>query len=105
MVLIRGINRNGDMLRHTVPDSEETQKGEKMRLIDIDELELDAEYSDYIGDYTAYSKMQIDFAMDVQAITIDWIEDYLYEHENQAIEEMLMKWKREQREKRKCRVA
>lgn len=71
------------------------------RLIDINELEPDAEYSDYVGDFTAYSIFQIERAFEVEAITIDWIENFLDEYGNQPVEEMLMKWKKEQREKRK----
>lgn len=71
------------------------------RLIDINELEPDAEYSDYVGDYTAYSIMQIEQAFEIEAITIEWIENFLDEHGNLSVEEMLMKWKKEQREKRK----
>ncbi len=67
------------------------------RLIDINELELDAEYSDYVGDYTAYSKMQIDFANEVEAITIEWIENFLDEYGNKSVEEMLKKWKGERK--------
>ncbi len=69
----------------------------KERLIDINELELDAEYSDYVGDYTAYSKMQIDYAIEVEAITIDWIESFLDENGNKSVEEMLKRWKEERK--------
>ena len=71
------------------------------RLININELEPDADYSQYAGDYTAYSIFQIERAFEVEAITIDWIENFLDEYGNQPVEEMLMKWKKEQREKRK----
>lgn len=67
------------------------------RLIDINELEPDAEYSDYVGDYTAYSIMQIEQAFEIEAITIEWIENFLDENGNKSVEEMLMKWKKEQR--------
>lgn len=68
-----------------------------MRLIDAEVLETDAEYSDYVGDYTAYSKMQIYEAYEVNAIPIEWIEDYLDENGNLSVEEMLRKWKMEKR--------
>lgn len=67
------------------------------RLIDINELEPDADYSEYAGDYTAYSIFQIERAFEVEAITIEWIENFLDEYGNLSVEEMLMKWKREQR--------
>lgn len=67
------------------------------RLIDINELEPDAEYSDYVGDYTAYSIMQIEQAFEIEAITIEWIENFLDEHGNQSVEEMLDKWKEERK--------
>lgn len=69
------------------------------RLIDINELEPDADYSDYVGDFTAYSIFQIERAFEVEAITIDWIENFLDEYGNKSVEEMLKKWK----EGRKCR--
>ena len=67
------------------------------RLIDIDELEPDAEYSDYVDDYTAYSKFQINNAPEVEAITIEWIENFLDEYGNLSVEEMLEKWKEERK--------
>ena len=87
------------MLCRTVPDREETQKGKQMRerLIDINELEPDADYSDYVGDFTAYSIFQIERAFEVEAITIDWIENFLDEHGNLSVEEMLDKWKEERK--------
>lgn len=69
----------------------------RKRLIDIDELEPDAEYSDYVDDYTAYSKFQINNALEVEAITIEWIENFLDENGNLSIEEMLKRWKEERR--------
>ena len=69
----------------------------RKRLIDIDELEPDAEYSDYVDDYTAYSKFQINNALEVEAITIEWIENFLDEHGNLSVEEMLEKWKEERK--------
>lgn len=87
------------MLCRTVPDREETQKGKQMRerLIDINELEPDAEYSDYVGDFTAYSIFQIERAFEVEAITIEWIENFLDEYGNLSVEEMLEKWKEERK--------
>ena len=70
----------------------------RKRLIDIDELEPDAEYSDYIDDYTAYSIYQIERAFEVEAITIEWIENFLDEYGNLSVEEMLEKWKEEENE-------
>ena len=70
----------------------------RKRLIDIDELEPDAEYSDYVDDYTAYSKFQINNALEVEAITIEWIENFLDEYGNLSVEEMLEKWKEEENE-------
>lgn len=67
------------------------------RLIDINELEPDAEYSDYVGDFTAYSIFQIERAFEVEAITIEWIENFLDEHGNLSVEEMLEKWKEERK--------
>lgn len=67
------------------------------RLIDSNALEPDAEYSDYIGDYTAYSIMQIEQAFEIEAITIEWIENFLDEHGNLSVEEMLEKWKEERK--------
>lgn len=67
------------------------------RLIDINELEPDADYSDYAGDYTAYSIFQIERAFEVEAITIEWIENFLDEHGNLSVEEMLEKWKEERK--------
>ena len=69
----------------------------RKRLIDIDELEPDAEYSDYVDDYTAYSKFQINNALEVEAITIEWIENFLDEYGNLSVEEMLEKWKGERK--------
>lgn len=90
------------MLCRTVPDREETQKGKQMRerLIDINELEPDADYSDYVGDFTAYSIFQIERAFEVEAITIEWIENFLDEHGNLSVEEMLEKWKEERKWKK-----
>lgn len=87
------------MLCHPVPDREETQEGKQMRerLININELEPDADYSDYVGDFTAYSKFQINNALEVEAITIDWIENFLDEYGNKSVEEMLEKWKGERK--------
>ena len=70
------------------------------RLIDINELEPDADYSDYVGDFTAYSIFQIERAFEVEAITIDWIENFLDEHGNKSVEEMLEKWKEERKWKK-----
>ena len=70
------------------------------RLIDINELEPDAEYSDYVGDFTAYSIFQIERAFEVEAITIEWIENFLDEHGNLSVEEMLEKWKEERKWKK-----
>ena len=67
------------------------------RLIDINELEPDADYSEYAGDYTAYSIFQIDRAFEVEAITIEWIEDFLDEYGNKSVEEMLKRWKEERK--------
>ena len=67
------------------------------RLIDSNALEPDAEYSDYIGDYTAYSIMQIEQAFEIEAITIEWIENFLDENGNLSVEEMLDKWKEERK--------
>ena len=67
------------------------------RLIDINELEPDADYSDYVGDFTAYSIYQIERAFEVEAITIEWIENFLDEHGNLSVEEMLKKWKEERK--------
>ena len=67
------------------------------RLIDINELERDADFSDYVGDFTAYSIFQIERAFEVEAITIEWIENFLDEHGNLSVEEMLEKWKGEKR--------
>lgn len=67
------------------------------RLIDINELEPDAEYSDYVGDFTAYSIFQIERAFEVEAITIEWIENFLDENGNLSVEEMLKKWKEERK--------
>ena len=69
----------------------------RKRLIDIDELEPDAEYSDYVDDYTAYSKFQINHALEVEAITIEWIENFLDENGNKSVEEMLKRWKEERK--------
>lgn len=69
----------------------------RKRLIDIDELEPDADYSDYVDDYTAYSKFQINNALEVEAITIEWIENFLDEYGNLSVEEMLEKWKEERK--------
>lgn len=87
------------MLCRLVPDREETQEGKQMRerLIDINELEPDADYSDYVGDFTAYSIYQIEHALEVEAITIDWIENFLDEYGNKSVEEMLDKWKEERK--------
>lgn len=65
------------------------------RLININELEPDADYSEYAGDYTAYSIFQIERAFEVEAITIEWIENFLDEYGNKSVEEMLKKWKEE----------
>lgn len=70
------------------------------RLININELEPDADYSDYAGDYTAYSIFQIERAFEVEAITIEWIENFLDEHGNLSVEEMLEKWKEERKWKK-----
>lgn len=67
------------------------------RLIDINELEPDAEFSDYVGDFTAYSIFQIERAFEVEAITIEWIENFLDEYGNLSVEEMLDKWKEERK--------
>ncbi len=67
------------------------------RLIDINELEPDADYSDYVGDYTAYSIMQIEQAYEIEAITIEWIENFLDEYGNKSVEEMLKRWKEERK--------
>lgn len=67
------------------------------RLININELEPDAEFSDYVGDYTAYSIFQIERAFEVEAITIDWIENFLDEYGNKSVEEMLKRWKEERK--------
>ena len=67
------------------------------RLININELEPDADYSEYVGDYTAYSIFQIERAFEVEAITIDWIEDFLDEYGNKSVEEMLKRWKEERK--------
>ena len=67
------------------------------RLIDINTLEPDAEYSDYVGDFTAYSIFQIERAFEVEAITIEWIEDFLDEYGNLTVEEMLKRWKEERK--------
>ena len=67
------------------------------RLIDINELEPDADYSEYAGDYTAYSIFQIERAFEVEAITIEWIEDFLDEYGNKSVEEMLKRWKEERK--------
>lgn len=67
------------------------------RLIDSNTLEPDAEYSDYVGDYTAYSIMQIEQAFEIEAITIEWIENFLDENGNKSVEEMLEKWKEERK--------
>lgn len=68
------------------------------KLININELEPDAEYSDYVDDYTAYSKFQINNALEVEAITIEWIENFLDENGNKSVEEMLKRWKEERNE-------
>lgn len=73
------------------------RKKMRERLIDINELEPDAEYSDYVGDFTAYSIYQIERAFEVEAITIEWIENFLDEHGNLSVEEMLEKWKEERK--------
>lgn len=70
------------------------------RLIDINELEPDADYSDYVGDFTAYSIFQIERAFEVEAITIEWIEDFLDEYGNLTVEEMLKRWKEERKWKK-----
>lgn len=67
------------------------------RLININELEPDADYSEYAGDYTAYSIFQIERAFEVEAITLEWIEDFLDEYGNLSVEEMLEKWKEERK--------
>ena len=67
------------------------------RLININELEPDADYSEYAGDYTAYSIFQIERAFEVEAITIDWIEGFLDEYGNKSVEEMLKRWKEERK--------
>lgn len=67
------------------------------RLIDINELEPDADYSEYAGDYTAYSIFQIERAFEVEAITIEWIENFLDEYGNKSVEEMLKRWKGERK--------
>ena len=72
----------------------------RKRLIDIDELEPDADYNDYVDDYIAYSKFQINNAPEVEAITIEWIENFLDEHGNLSVEEMLEKWKEERKWKK-----
>ena len=41
------------------------------RLIDVDKLELDAEWSDYYDAYMAYSSYQINDAEEVKAIPLD----------------------------------
>ena len=41
------------------------------RLIDVDELELDTEWSDYYDGFTSYSKSQIDEAEEVKAIPVE----------------------------------
>ena len=76
------------------------RKKMRERLIDINELEPDAEYSDYVGDFTAYSIFQIERAFEVEAITIEWIENFLDEHGNLSVEEMLEKWKEERKWKK-----
>ena len=73
------------------------RKKMRERLININELEPDAEYSDYVGDFTAYSIYQIERAFEVEAITIEWIENFLDEHGNLSVEEMLKKWKEERK--------
>ena len=67
------------------------------RLIDINKLEPDADWNDYADDYTAYSKFQINNALEVEAITIDWIENFLDEYGNKSVEEMLKRWKEERK--------
>lgn len=69
----------------------------RKRLIDIDELEPDADWNDYADDYTAYSKFQINNALEVEAITIEWIENFLDENGNLSVEEMLDKWREERK--------
>lgn len=67
------------------------------RLININELEPDADYSEYAGDFTAYSIFQIERAFEVEAITIEWIENFLDEYGNKSVEEMLKRWKEERK--------
>ena len=73
------------------------RKKMRERLININELEPDADYSEYAGDYTAYSIFQIERAFEVEAITIDWIEGFLDEYGNKSVEEMLKRWKEERK--------
>ena len=73
------------------------RKKMRERLININELEPDADYSEYAGDYTAYSIFQIERAFEVEAITIDWIENFLDEYGNKSVEEMLKRWKEERK--------
>ncbi len=44
------------------------------KLVDVDKLELDAEWSDYYNEYMAYSLIQVGNAEKVKAIPLDKVE-------------------------------
>lgn len=48
-----------------------------MRLIDADKLKPNAEWSDYYGEFRAYSITQVDDASTVEAIPIEWLHDIM----------------------------
>ena len=47
-----------------------------MKLINADELELDAEWSEYYDGFTSYSQGQIDEAEEVKAIPLERLIDF-----------------------------
>ena len=47
-----------------------------MKLINADELELDAEWDDYYDGFVSYSQSQIDEAEEVKAIPLDRLKDF-----------------------------
>ena len=51
-------------------------KGVNMKLINADELELDAEWDDYYDGFVSYSQSQIDEAEEVKAIPVERLKDF-----------------------------
>ena len=47
-----------------------------MKIIDADELEPDAEWSDYYDGFVSYSQGQIDEAEEVKAIPVERLKDF-----------------------------